>query len=46
VLGVVYAAVVVAVGLAPFALLLAHVLRIATVAKRTLAVSPFDLRDG
>jgi len=36
----------VAVGLAPFALLLAHVLRIATVAKRTLAVSPFDLRDG
>ncbi len=36
----------VAVALAPFALLFAHVLRIATVARRTLAVSPFDLRDG
>ncbi len=36
----------VAVTLAPFALLFAHVLRIATVAKRTLAVGPFDLDDG
>jgi len=31
--------------LAPFMLLLSYVLRIATVAKRTLAVGPFILRD-
>jgi hypothetical protein len=31
--------------LAPFALLLAYVLRIATVAKRTLAIGPFVLRE-
>jgi hypothetical protein len=35
----------VTVSLAPFALLLAYVLRIATVAKRTLAIGPFVLRD-
>jgi hypothetical protein len=35
----------VVVALAPFALLLAHVLRIATVAKRTLAIGPFVLRS-
>jgi hypothetical protein len=37
-----------AVGVAvlPFALLVAYVLRIATVAKRTLAVGPFVLRDA
>ncbi|MFC7131866.1 MULTISPECIES: hypothetical protein [Salinibaculum] len=33
------------VSLAPFALLLAYVLRIATVAKRTLAIGPFVLRE-
>jgi len=35
----------VAVAVLPFALLLAYVLRIATVAKRTLAIGPFVLRD-
>ena len=34
-----------AVGLLPFALLFASILRIATVAKRTLAIGPFVLRD-
>jgi hypothetical protein len=34
-----------AVGLLPFALLLSYILRIATVAKRTLAIGPFVLRD-
>jgi hypothetical protein len=33
------------VALAPFALLLSYVLRIATVAKRTLAIGPFVLRE-
>mgnify|MGYP000132653861 FL=1 len=33
------------VALAPFAILLAYVLRIATVAKRTLAIGPFVLRE-
>jgi hypothetical protein len=33
------------VGLLPFALLLSYILRIATVAKRTLAIGPFILRD-
>jgi len=33
------------VALAPFAVLLAYVLRIATVAKRTLAIGPFVLRE-
>ena len=35
----------VAVAVLPFALLLAYVLRIATIAKRTLAIGPFVLRD-
>jgi hypothetical protein len=35
----------VAVAVLPFAFLLAYVLRIATVAKRTLAIGPFVLRD-
>jgi len=35
----------VAVAVVPFAVLLAYVLRIATVAKRTLAIGPFVLRD-
>ncbi|AGN01553.1 hypothetical protein L593_08040 [Salinarchaeum sp. Harcht-Bsk1] len=35
----------VTVSLAPFALLLSYVLRIATVAKRTLSIGPFVLRD-
>jgi hypothetical protein len=33
------------VALAPFAILLAYVLRLATVAKRTLAIGPFVLRE-
>ncbi len=33
------------IALAPFAILLAYVLRIATVAKRTLAIGPFVLRE-
>jgi hypothetical protein len=33
------------VGLLPFALLLSYILRVATVAKRTLAVGPFVLRE-
>ncbi|MEF8852244.1 MAG: hypothetical protein V5A44_02750 [Haloarculaceae archaeon] len=36
----------VAVAVLPFALLVAYVLRIASVAKRTLAVGPFVLRDA
>jgi len=36
----------VAVALVPFALLLSYVLRIATVAKRTLAIGPFVLRES
>ena len=36
----------VAVALVPFALLLSYVLRIATVAKRTLAIGPFVLREA
>ena len=35
----------VTVALSPFVLLLAYILRIATVAKRTLAIGPFVLRD-
>lgn len=36
----------VVVSLAPFVLLVVYILRIATVAKRTLAIGPFVLRDG
>lgn len=36
----------VAIATVPFMLLLSHVLRIATVAKRTLAIGPFVLRDA
>jgi hypothetical protein len=35
----------VAVGVLPFLVLLAYILRIATVAKRTLSIGPFTLRD-
>jgi hypothetical protein len=33
------------IGLAPFVVLVAYVLRIATMAKRTLAIGPFILRE-
>ncbi len=36
----------VTIGTAPFIVLLAYILRIATVAKRTLAVGPFTLRES
>jgi hypothetical protein len=35
-----------AIALSPFAILLSYVLRIVTVAKRTLAIGPFVLQDG
>jgi hypothetical protein len=42
---VIWVAGAVAVSLVPFALLLAYILRIATVTKRTLSVGPFILRE-
>jgi predicted Rossmann fold nucleotide-binding protein DprA/Smf involved in DNA uptake len=42
---VVLAAAAVTVAVAPFLLLLAYVLRIATVTKRTLSIGPFILRE-
>ena len=36
----------VTIGVAPFLLLIAFVLRIATMAKRTLAIGPFILRES
>jgi len=44
-LALVVAAATVCVALLPFAVLLAHVLRIVTVTKRTLSVGPFVLRE-
>jgi len=43
--GVVLVAAAVAVAVAPFAVLLAYVLRVATVTGRTLSIGPFILRE-
>lgn len=44
--GVLVVCAAVTIGTAPFIVLLAYILRIATVAKRTLAVGPFTLREA
>ena len=35
-----------AISVAPFAVLLAYILRVATITRRTLAIGPFILRDS
>ena len=44
--GVLLVAAAAAIAVAPFAVLLAYILRIATITRRTLAIGPFILRES